>query len=277
MEEEKKTQEYHVSEDFEVEDSSALRVLKAKGEENDNPYESNIPQKKVSKLENFWYLHKWHLGIGIFAAVIVIILLCQLIFNIPADVYIMYTGPQPIIGNDYENLEDAFEAAMDDYNGDGHKEISFTDNTFLTTAEIERRQKEALAIKEKDPDYPAYTYDATSNNAAYQRFMAEVTSGSHMFCMLDPDLYLGLREQGGFVPLSDIFENVPEGEDEYGIRLGNTDFYKSNPKLRFLPPNTMIAVRLPSTLDTKSGDRKHEMLEAHKKLLRAIYEYSPEE
>ncbi|MBR6675983.1 MAG: hypothetical protein IKL24_01475 [Clostridia bacterium] len=275
--EEKKTQEFKVDDTFEIEESNVLKVLKAKGEADLNPHASAIPQKKVSKLENFWYLHKWHLGIGIFAAVIVIVLLCQLIFNVPADVYIMYTGPMPIIGNDYENLEDAFEAAMGDYNGDGHREISFTDNTFLTEAEIERRVEESKKIRELQPDYPIYTYDASANAAAYQRFMAEITSGSHMFCMLDIDLYKGLCEQGGFIPLSEIFDEVPDGADEYGIRLGDTEFYKSNAKLWFIPANTMLAVRLPSTLDAKSSKKKTEMLEAHKALLRAIVEYVPTE
>ena len=66
--EEKKKQEFQVDENFEIEESNALKVLRAKGEEAENPHESNVPQKKVSKLENFWYLHKWHLGIGIFLA-----------------------------------------------------------------------------------------------------------------------------------------------------------------------------------------------------------------
>ncbi len=267
--EEKKKQEFHAEENFEVEDSNSLRVLKAKGEEDVNPHESKLPQKKVGKIENFLYLHKWHLGIGVFCTALVIVLLCQLIFNIPADVYILYTGPQAIVGRDYENLEDAIQEAMGDYNGDGDREISFSDNTFLTKQEIERRIKID----------PGYTYDVTANNGAYQRFMAEITSGTHMFCMLDPDLYNGLREQGAFVPLSEIFADVPEcAEDDYGVRLGDTEFYKSNGDIQYLPANTILAVRIPSTLDIKSDKKKAEQLEFHKSLLRDIVEYTaPEE
>ena len=266
--EEKKKQEYKVNNDFEMEDSNTLKVLKAKGEELENPHESHIPQKKVGKLENFLYLHKWHLGIGVFVGALAIVLVCQLIFNVPADVYILYTGPQAIIGVDYENLEDAFEAAMDDYNGDGHREISFSDNTFLTEKEIERR-------KELNPKYK---YDVTANNGAYQRFMAEITGGTHLFCMLDPDLYAGLREQGAFVPLSEIFGEIPEcAEDEYGITLGKTEFYKSNGDIQYLPANTVLAVRIPSTLDIKSDKKKKEQLSYHKELLKGIVEFVPEE
>lgn len=273
--EEKKKQEFQVDENFEIEDSNALKVLRAKGEDATNPHESHIPQKKAGKLENFWYLHKWHLGIGIFIAVLAVIVIVQAIITKPADAYIMYTGPQPMIGNDYENLEDAITEAMGDYNGDGHRAISFTDNTFLTEREIESRKKEADRIREKNPDYPVYTYDVTANNAAYHRFMAEVTSGSHMFLMLDPDLYRGLAEQEALIPLSEIFDTVPEGAEEYGIRLGSTEFYKSNPKLQFIPSNTMLCVRKTSTLDVKSSEKKEKQTEAHKNLLRDIVEYTP--
>lgn len=276
--EEKKKQEFQVDENFEIEESNALKVLRAKGEEAENPHESNVPQKKVSKLENFWYLHKWHLGIGIFLAILAVIVGVQMITTKPADAYIMYTGPQPMIGNDYENLEAAIEEVMSDYNGDGHKAISFTDNTFLTEREIERRKAEADRIREHNPDYPVYTYDANANNGAYQRYMAEITSGSHMFLMLDPDLYRGLAEQEALIPLSEILDEVPEGAEEFGIRLGDTEFYRSNSKLKFIPPNTMLCVRKTSTLDVKSSEKKEKQTEAHKSLLRDIVEYTaPEE
>lgn len=267
--EEKKKQEFQVDENFEIEESNALKVLRGKGEENENPHESHLPQKKVGKLENFWYLHKWHLGIGVVAVIIAIVLICQFVFNIPADVYIMYTGPQAMVGRDYEALEDAFQSAMGDYNGDGHKEISFADNTFLTENEIARRKE----------INPKYTYDVTANNAAYQRYMAEITSGTHMFCMLDPDLYLGLAEIGGFIPLTEILDEVPEyATEEYGIRLGDTEFYKTTPGIQYIPADTMLAVRKTSTLDIKSEDKKAEQLEFHKQLLRDIVEYTePEE
>ena len=163
---------------------------------------------------------------------------------------------------------------MGDYNEDGKRGISFTDNTFLTEAEIERRRAAAEEIRKTDPDYPAYTYDANANSAAYQRYMAEINGGSHMFCMLDPDLYRGLAELGGLVSLREIFGEVPEGAEEYGIRLGDTEFYKCNPKLKFLPSDTMLAVRVPSTLNLSSSEKKEKQLEAHKQLLKDIWEYT---
>ena len=266
--EEKKKQEYEVNNDFEIEDSGRMKVLRAKGEENENPHESHIPQAKVGWLENFWYLHRWHLGIGVFVFALLVVLVCQIIFNVPDDVHIMYAGPQGMVGRDYDKLEEALFEAMGDYNGDGEKKIGFSDNTFLTRSEIERRQELN----------PKYTYDVQANNAAYQRYQAEISAGVHMFCMLDPELFAGVAEVEGFVPLSEIFDTVPEyAKDEYGIRLGDTEFYKTNSDIQSIPADTMLGVRVPSSLQIKSEEKKQETLEKHKQLLLDIVAFVPEE
>ena len=95
-----------------------------------------------------------------------------------------------------------------------------------------------------------------------------------MFLMLDPDLYKGLAEQEALIPLDEIFDEVPEGAEEYGIRLGDTEFYRSNSKLKFIPADTMLCVRKTSTLDAKSSEKKQKQAEAHKTLLRDIVEYT---
>ena len=51
--EEKKKQEFQVSENFEIEESNAMKVLRGKGEENENPHESKLPQKKVDGWKTF--------------------------------------------------------------------------------------------------------------------------------------------------------------------------------------------------------------------------------
>ena len=136
---EKKKQEFIADENFEIEDSNAMKVLRGKGEENLNPHESHLPQKKVGRLENFWYLHKWHAGLIIMTVIIGVVLLVQFLTNVPSDVTVLYTGPQAMVGADYDRLDDAFKEAMGDYNGDGKKEIEFGDNTYLTQELIEKR------------------------------------------------------------------------------------------------------------------------------------------
>ncbi len=266
---EKKKQEFIADENFEIEDSNAMKVLRGKGEENLNPHESHLPQKKVGRLENFWYLHKWHAGLIIMTVIIGVVLLVQFLTNVPSDVTVLYTGPQAMVGADYDRLDDAFKEAMGDYNGDGKKEIEFGDNTYLTQELIEKRK----ALN------PKYTYDVKANQTAYERYRMDIATCAHMCYMLDPELYRGAAEDDIFVPLSEIFgEDIPDcAYDECGIILGETAFYQENSDIQYIPKDTVIAVRIPAVLDISSDEKQAELLEIHKQFLRDIVEYEPEE
>ena len=253
--------------DDEVPMSATMRVLRAKGEDQQNEHESQYTGKKVGKLENFWYQHKWHAGLTAFCIVIAAVLLWQILTYVAPDAYIMYTGPVALIGSRYTDLETAITQVMEDYNGDGVKAISFTDNTYLTEEQIAEKQEEGGY----QPDYGAM-------QSAYSRFQAEINAAKHMLCMLDPSLYEPLRDMGGFMPLSDIFgEDLPESAaDEYGIRLGDTAFYKEFPGVRILPANTILAVRSEEAPGIQGSKKKLEALQRHAALLRAIAEYTPD-
>lgn len=267
--EEKKKQEFQVSENFEIEESNAMKVLRGKGEENENPHESKLPQKKVGWLENLWYHHKWHAGLIIGGVAIAAVLLVQLITDVPHDVTVLYTGPQAIVGSDYDYLDEAFKDAMGDYNEDGKKEVEFGDNTYLTQTLIEQRK----ALN------PKYTYDVQANQSAFERYRMDIATCAHMCYMLDPELYRGAAADEIFVPLSEIFgEDIPEcAYDECGIILGETEFYKSNSKIQYIPSDTVIAIRIPAVLDISSDKKQAELLETHKQFLRDLVEYTPEE
>lgn len=252
--------------DDEIPMSAAMRILRAKGEDQQNEHESQYTGKKVGKLENFWYQHKWHAGLTAFGVMIAAVLLWQIITYVAPDVYIMYTGPVALIGSRYTDLEAAITQVMEDYNGDGEKAISFTDNTYLTEEQIAEKQKEGGY----QPDYGAM-------QSAYSRFQMEINAAKHMLCMLDPSLYEPLRDMGGFMPLSEIFgENLPESAaDEYGIRLGDTAFYKEFPGVRILPADTILAVRSEEAPGIQGSKKKLEALQRHAMLLQAIAEYTP--
>ncbi len=266
----RKTQrEDAVPKDFEIEESNAMKVLRGTGEDATNPHESAIGGKKIGRLEDFWYRHKWHAGIIIAAVVFGVVLLVQLITHVDPDVYIMYTGPQPMIGYQYENLEKTILSAMDDVNGDGKKAISFADNMYISPELLEERRK-------ANPDY---TYDASANAAALQRYQMEMTAAKHMICMLDPGLFDPMAKSGAFIPLSDIFDGeIPASAyGEYGIRLGDTEFYKSNPDIQFMPADTVIGLRQPAALDLKSEEKRQAYLERHKKVFVSLVNYTGEE
>lgn len=251
--------------DFEIEDSNAMKVLRGTGEADTNTHESSIGGKKVGWLEDFWYRHKWHAGLIAAAVITATVIIVQLILHTAPDVYIMYTGPQAIVGNQYEKLEDAIISAMDDVNGDGKKAISFSDNTYLSSEQVEQRKALSSSFK----------FDASMNAAAFQRYQMEITAATHMLCMLDPSLFDEMAAAGAFTPLDEIFDTVPKGAyGEYGIRLGDTEFYKSNPDIHFLPADTVLGLRIPGALDLKGSEKKEEYFKRHESVFKSIVEYT---
>lgn len=258
-----------VREDFEIEESNAMRVLRGTGEENTNPHESRIEGRKISRAENFWYRHKWHAGLTLCGIAIAVVVLIQIITHVKPDLYIMYTGPAAIVGNRYDKLEAAITSVMEDTNGDGKTAISFADNTYLSADQIDAKKAATSGT---------FRFDYQSNNAAFQRYTTEITAGKHMFVMLDPALHDQMASAGAFVPLDEIFDGeIPASAyGDYGIRLGDTGFYKSDPDINFLPADTVLAVRIPAALDFKSDEKKAEYAAPYKELLRSIAEYVPE-
>ncbi len=270
--EERTLEENHAGENDDVPMSAAMRVLQAKGENLQNEHESQYIGKKVTWLENFWYQHKWHAGLIVFALVIAVVLVWQILTYVRPDVHIMYTGPVAFIGSRYTELEEALIQVMDDYNGDGEKAISFTDNTYLTEEQIEKKQEEAKA--QNEDYYPDYS----GLRASYGRFQTEMTAAKHMLCMLDPSLYEQIRDMDGFMPLSDIFgETLPDcAADAYGIRLGDTAFYAYYSGVRFIPADTILAVRSKEASGIAGNEKKLEQLKYHAELLRAIASFAPD-
>ena len=258
-----------VREDFEIEESNAMRVLRGTGEENTNPHESRIEGRKISRAENFWYRHKWHAGLTLCGIAIAVVVLIQIITHVKPDLYIMYTGPAAIVGNRYDKLEAAITSVMEDTNGDGKTAISFADNTYLSADQIDAKKAATSGT---------FRFDYQSNNAAFQRYTTEITAGKHMFVMLDPALHDQMASAGAFVPLDEIFggEIPASAYGDYGIRLGDTEFYKSDPDINFLPADTVLAVRIPAALDFKIDEKKAEYAAPYKELLRSIAEYVPE-
>ena len=250
-----------------ISESNAMKVIRGTGQSIDAP---TVPEdensKKTGKIGNFWYHHKWHMGITVGMTAIVVVLMLQLVLHKTPDVYMMYAGPGIMIGNQYEKFEAAVTEVMHDYDGNGYKKISFTDNTYLTSEQIAARREMGLYV------------DESGNAAAYQRFKMEIAAGEHMFCMLDPGLYQDLAQAGAFVPLDELLDKIPAGAvDGYGVRLGDTAFYTEHPELSFIPPDTVLAVRIPGALTMKSEEEEKEYSKRHQDLFRDIVLYTPED
>ena len=251
--------------DNNIPESNAMKVIRGTGQTTDAPDMSDLEIKKAGKIENYLYHHKWHLGITVGIIIFAVVLIVQAFTSKTPDVYIMYAGPQAMVGKQYEKLESAIIGVMDDYDKNGYCAISFADNTYLNEEQYKARQEMGLNV------------DRQSNTAAYERFRLEIASGEHMVCMLDPGLYKEVKEMEAFTPLKEICGEIPKGAvDEYGVKLGDTEFYKSNPDISFIPADTVIAVRIKTTLSFKTEEKLNEYVECHRSLFRDIVSFVPE-
>ena len=79
-------------------------------------------------------------------------------------------------------------------------------------------------------------------------FTTHVFTGESSICLLDPEWYEMLLEQNAFVPLGQVLDSVPEyANDEYSVRLCDTEFAKSYSCLNVFPDDTLLCIRRMST------------------------------
>lgn len=75
------------------------------------------------KWENFWYYYKIHVGVGIFAAIFLVITIRDCAQNIEPDVTLVYMG-MDLQPNHITHMEEEFLEILQDANNDGKKKIS---------------------------------------------------------------------------------------------------------------------------------------------------------
>lgn len=260
----KKTQEFQVDDDFEIEESNAAKRLRLKGESTDGPKASEYDNYKAGKAENFWYRNRWRAGIIAILFILVGYALYSCFTHVDEDVSVLYTGVADFGGGRYEKVEEAFKDAMRDYNNDGHLKISLSAHQYYTDNQVEMRRKAGISVNELE------------NSAEYKTYFELVATGEYVFSMLDPELHEELAKREAFIPLTDVFDAVPAGAyDEYGITIGSTEFYKSHPGIQFIPADTVLSVRVPAVINVNSDAKKKERVEIHSELLRDIVNYTP--
>lgn len=222
--------------------------------------------------DNFWYHNKWKtLGI-IFALFVILVCSLQTCEKEKVDVYVMYGGPQLLDGELLMNFRSALKAVMpEDVNGDGEKYAEVVTNFIMSKEEIEAARDEVL---EEDSTADFYI-DPVFMSQNKQKFDNLIVAGEYSVCFLSPYLYEEVKSAGGFMPLAEIFADMPAGAfDEFGISLAETDFGSYFPGVKSLDPDTVLCMRRISTMGSFLNKGATE--KAHEdalKLFRAIVNY----
>ena len=231
-----------------------------------------VKNKFTEWLDNFWYHYKWTFIGVVFALFVIIVCTLQMCEKESVDSYVMYGGPEVIESDTLINMRGALKSVLpEDYNGDGEKYVEVVSNYVMSEAEIEAARLEYVEKESADDFY----IDPVFMSQNKKKFDNLILAGEYSICFLSPYLYEEVKSAGGFMPLAEIFTEMPEGvNDEYSLLLCETDFGSYFPGFKNLPKDTLLCMRRISTMGSflnKGATEKN--YERSMKLFKAIVEY----
>ncbi|MBQ8510652.1 MAG: hypothetical protein IJ493_12165 [Clostridia bacterium] len=197
--------------------------------------------------ENFWYHYKFQTLIGLVLVLTVIICTTQLATKDDYDYYVMYAGPQIMAVQDITYIQRGIAEVAGDYNGDGQSLVCLSDVVMLSPEEqVEAAENGAV-------------FDAGFLRETMTQYYQEILAGDAVICLLSPYMYEIVHEADGFMPLAEIFTEIPEAAyDDCGIVLSKTEFGQHFMGIKSLPEDTILCIRRISTFKNFKGSGKTE-------------------
>ena len=242
----------------EIIESNAARRMRLRGEDmGENVKTDDI---EVNRLANFWYHNKVWIIIAAAFAFMITVAVTQYANQSNPDIYLLYGGPEHITANEAKAFSGILEDMMDDYNGDGKKLVQINEFVFMTPEQVDKIQSEP------DENGNEVVVNLNTNLETYKRYSNEIFGGESIICILGEAQYDEVKTAGGFIPLSELFETVPQGAiDEFGVRLSETKLYAYYPAARIFPGDAILAIRKLSTMSAITGKKKAEELHGYAK------------
>ena len=214
--------------------------------------EVTTPSTFKEKAANFWYHYKWHSVVAI--ALIFAITICSLQFCTKEnyDIHIFYAGNKTIgrtnqDGNIAEiaSINTSLKKIIEDFDNDKEKTLNFSNYYFLSDSEMNDLDISA--------DYSYITGDRNTLTTIFQH-------SDYYLCFISPAVYKEYNENGDidmFLSLEEYKERYPEIEyyAYNAIKLSSVDFYNM-PGISNLPEDTLICIKTPGALASKSKEHK---------------------
>lgn len=216
-------------------------------------------------LENFWYHYKTQTLIAIVAIFTAVVCTVQLATKTKYDYYLLYAGPEILAVQDLAYIQRAVASVGTDQDGDGEINVALKDIVMLSPEE------RADAVTEKDAEFNE-EFIQTEMTSFYQQIMA----GDATIMLLSPYMYEQAKESGLFMPISEIFTEIPEAVyDETGIVLSKTEFGQSFNGIDDLPEDTILCIRRVTSFQNMKNSKKAEKaFDANLELFKNIVNYT---
>ena len=216
-------------------------------EEKLNTGEISIQSNKfLAWLDNFWYHYKWHTIVTAFIVIVLSVCVVQACTSQKNDVIFTYAGPKEFVTKPEEKI--ALNSALSNvtrkvYGNDANAILQ----SFLiySDKQIDDIEKNNYISESEKYEFP--TADNMREKDAFDKFLI---SGASYIYLLDPSIYNELITKNEknqiFAKLSDIYGTTPEGAlDDYAVKLGDTEIYKTVPEFAVLPADTVICMQSP--------------------------------
>ncbi len=237
-------------------ESNAARRMRMRGEDMGEDVKTDDIQ--VNPLANFWYHNKVWIIIAAVFIFVISVAVTQYAKQSNPDIFIIYGGPEHITANEAKSFAGLLEDMMDDYNGDGKKLCQINEFVFMTPEQVDK------ITSTPNADGEDVVVNLNTNLETYNRYSNEIFGGESIICILSEHQYEEVKNAGGLLPLSELFDETPQGAiDEFGIRLKDTQLYAYSPAARIFPEDAVIAIRKLSTMSALTGKKKAEALHGY--------------
>ena len=246
-----------------------------KGRENDKLQggEIAVGGRWRSKLDNFWFYHKWHVLLVLFVVLVLLVCVLQSRENKKDDVTLMFAGPYKLTATEVAALRTGLNDVMpEDFNGDGEKYAE------MVMMQIYSEEQETAIRNTPDGEVPPYRgyIDSYYNDEQITSFDNLIMAGEYSICILDSWLYERVKGAGGFRKLSEVLGYTPEDAvDEYGVRFRDTAFSEFFTSTHVFPEDSILCIRRVSVMAAFKGQKKTERAHAyHTELFRSVMEFT---
>ena len=219
------------------------------------------------RVQNFWYHHKFTAIIAVFLAVVLVVCLMQCTTKPKYDIHILYAGPwmECDKADAMENVPQGFMSLMEDYDGNGEKNVAYKPLFLMTEAQIKEFQNQ---YKDDEGNMPYINIKLIQQNM--DQLESELMAGHAQICLVDASVFATLKKSEFLIPLTEFTDNLPENEfDDLGIYLSDTAFGKYAKGVQKMPKDTILCFRRVGVLNEDK-----ELAEYHRDMMEKILAFT---
>lgn len=227
--------------------------------------------------KHLWYHYKLAIIAAVFVLVVAVICLRQCATRNSYDVDILYAGPwfECDGSTTISGMHEAFAGMIDDYDGDGKKNVAYTPLFLLSHEQLEALRAENASKPDEEKIFVSDKLLKDNRDL----LDADIMTGEMSLCLLDPTIYWYMRENDLVDELSHYIDAslIPEGTnlEGYGIMLKDTAFGQYFGTFRDMPEDTILCVRRAGVMNQAwNGEGQEEMRARYADLLTALLSFT---